>query len=277
MLEASSFDFRNRHPQPLIIKLAKYYGYERHSAITKTAYSISLDLYRTFAPLKQTTATMAYACLELAGRLHGQEKDAIVDGRDYKRWDMERATVMGTQANLYIPIPIPYETSRKHNRCNTYIRDKNKNNANIMLVIIETILDLLELYTHYNQSTTIGPEFSLDAFLHVRIPLNEELSTRRLPRYTEYVDPAKLGKKVDPAGYAMASTNGVLPSTNGLLSNVRAKTSPTSPATPGTPGIRQKAGERGKEGTIRFMLNPDREGEERSIVAEYGPPMAPKR
>lgn len=271
MLEASSFDFRNRHAQPLIVKLAKYYGYERHSAIAQTAHSVSLDLYRTFAPLKQSTATMAFACLELAGRLHGQEKEAIVDGRDYKRWDIERATVMGTQAALRIPL----DASIKHNHCN--IRDKNNHNANNVLVIIETILDLLDLYTHYTKFTIVGPEFPLDSFLNVRIPLNEELNTRRIPRYTEYVDPKHLGRKADPAGYAIAATNGVLPPTNGLPPHARQRTSPTSPATPGTPGIRQKAGERGKEGTIRFMLNPDREREERSIVAEYGPPVAPKR
>jgi len=257
------------------VKLAKHYGYERHSAITRTAYSISLDLYRTFAPLKQNTATMAYACLELAGRLHGQEKESIVNGRDYKRWDIERATVMGTQAALRI---LPLDTSIKHNCCNIHIRDIR---INIMLiiywVIIETILDLLDLYTHYTKSTIIGPEFPLDSFLNVRIPLNEELNSRRIPRYTEYVDPKYLGKKADPAGYAIAATNGVLPSANGLPPHNRQRTSPTSPATPGTPGIRRKAGERGKEGTIRFMLNPDREREERSIVAEYGPPTAAKR
>lgn len=99
MLEASSFDFRNRHPQPLMVKLEKHYGLEKHSAVTKTAHLISLDLYRTFAPLKQNTATMAFACLELSGRLHGQEKEKgmrnICEGRDYKRWAIERDTVMG--------------------------------------------------------------------------------------------------------------------------------------------------------------------------------------
>jgi hypothetical protein len=35
------------------------------------------------------------------------------------------------------------------------------------------------------------------------------------------------------------------------------------------PGIRQRIGERGRDGTVRFMLNPDREREERAVVAEY--------
>src|SRR5882757_9977047 len=132
MLEASGFDFRNRHPQDLLIKLAKFYSLSHPSRVVKTAYSISLDLYRTFAPLKQQTATLAFACLELAGRLLGEEHPEIWQGRDYDEWRIERAMVM------------------------------------------ETLLDLLELYTHHRTSTVVGPELPVDTFLEVRIPLNLE-------------------------------------------------------------------------------------------------------
>ena len=95
MLEASSFDFRGRHPQQLTIKLAKYYGLSSTSAVSKTAFQISLDLYRTFAPLKQTTAAMAFASLELAGRLHDEHIEALEMGSDYDKWNIGRAEVMG--------------------------------------------------------------------------------------------------------------------------------------------------------------------------------------
>lgn len=95
MLEASGFDFRNRHPQELLIKLAKSYKFEKTSAVVKTAYSMTLDLYRTFAPLKQQTATLAFACLELSGRLLGQEHEAIWRGADYASWKIDRGMVMG--------------------------------------------------------------------------------------------------------------------------------------------------------------------------------------
>lgn len=95
MLEASGFDFRNRHPQVLLIKLAKKYGYERTDPVGTTAYGISLDLYRTFAPLKQTTPTMAFACLELAGRLLNEPNEPIWSGQDYGTWKVSRAMVMG--------------------------------------------------------------------------------------------------------------------------------------------------------------------------------------
>ena len=106
MLEASSFDFRNRHPQQLVIKLAKHYGIERHSDLARTAYQVSLDIYRTFAPLKQTTAALAFACLELAGRLLNYHNEAIQSGNDYETWQISRAMVMGMSR-----LPIFYKIS----------------------------------------------------------------------------------------------------------------------------------------------------------------------
>lgn len=94
MLESSGFDFRNRHPQRLLIKFMKFFGLSKESTTTLIAYKISLDLYRTFAPLKQTTSTMAFACLELTCRLLD---DSTVDIRpeDYDEWATTRADVMG--------------------------------------------------------------------------------------------------------------------------------------------------------------------------------------
>lgn len=95
MLEASSFDFRGRHPQQLTVKLAKHYGLTSTSAVSKTAFQVALDLYRTFAPLKQTTAAMAFASLELAGRLHDEHLEEVEIGADYHKWNIGRAEVMG--------------------------------------------------------------------------------------------------------------------------------------------------------------------------------------
>lgn len=94
MLEASGFDFRNRYPQRLVIKLAKVYSADKVS-VGKTAYKMSLDLYRTFAPLKQTTPTMAIACVELAGRVLGKPAAELESGKDYKQWRITRQEVMG--------------------------------------------------------------------------------------------------------------------------------------------------------------------------------------
>jgi hypothetical protein len=37
----------------------------------------------------------------------------------------------------------------------------------------------------------------------------------------------------------------------------------------GLAGGRTKVGERGRDGTIRFIINPDREREERAVVESY--------
>ena len=94
MLEASGFDFRNRYPQVLALNLVKLYDADK-STVGRTAYKISLDMYRTYAPLKQTTATMAMACVELAGRIHEQPVEVIQDGKYDKRWNITREEVMG--------------------------------------------------------------------------------------------------------------------------------------------------------------------------------------
>ena len=94
MLEASGFDFRNRSPQRLVLKLAKSYNVDRET-VGKTAYNMSLDLYRTFAPLKQTTPTMAISCVELSSRVHDRNIDGIDDNRNYKKWGITRPEVMG--------------------------------------------------------------------------------------------------------------------------------------------------------------------------------------
>lgn len=94
MLEASGFDFRNRYPQRLVLKLAKIYNVNK-ATVGKTAYSMSLDLYRTFAPLKQTTPTMAIACVELAGRVLDVPNPEIESGDIYKKWNTTRQEVMG--------------------------------------------------------------------------------------------------------------------------------------------------------------------------------------
>ncbi|KAJ4581009.1 hypothetical protein ABEF95_006595 [Exophiala dermatitidis] len=257
MLEASGFDFRNRHPQEFLIKLAKFYNYEKTSRVVKTAYVMSLDLYRTFAPLKQQTATMAFACLELAGRLLGEENMDLWRGKDYATWRIDRGMVM------------------------------------------ETLLDLLELYTHHRTMTSIGPDFPVDRFLEVRIPLNVESEEKRLPRYTEWIgtspEDASLGLLGQAGGLNGAPGRGGLNGSHsrGSSKNVSPKdanvTSPnstnsssgagipgsgstaaTSLSLPGgAGGVRQRAGERGREGSVRFILNPDRERDERAIVEMY--------
>lgn len=99
MLESAGFDFRNRYPQELMVKMAKAVGFDKQKE-AKTAWNLSLDLYRTFAPLKQTTTTLAIACVELAARLHEFDVANIVDAGaiKYSKWKTSRAEVMGASS-----------------------------------------------------------------------------------------------------------------------------------------------------------------------------------
>ncbi|EXJ54688.1 hypothetical protein A1O7_10029 [Cladophialophora yegresii CBS 114405] len=250
MLEASGFDFRNRHPQEFLIKLLKHYKFQKTSPVVKLAYTISLDLYRTWAPVKQTTAVMSFACLELAGRLLDEEFAPVWQGQDYAEWRVEPGMVM------------------------------------------ETLLDLLELYTHHRNQSVIGPEFPVDRFLEVRIPLNQESADKKIPRFTAWVE---RGDEETAAANGINGINGA--KKHHLHANVNASVSPRDvtsprrgsantntnvaagssgsgstgdreprPAPSAVIGVRQRVGERGREGTVRFILNPDRERDEKAIV-----------
>ena len=240
MLEASSFDFRGRCPQEVVIGLCKACKFPARP-VSLYAFDICNDLFRTFAPLKQTTSTMAIASVELAARLHNADLTLIL-GIDYDKWATTRAEVM------------------------------------------ETLLDLLDLYTHHRTSTLVGPRFAINDFISTRIILNNEATTSGLPRYTESDDAAleKVRNSLASATNGAAGTSSGKPSPQSPLdapgsatSNVAqlaagrgsTTTSPASPAeaTPRGRGI----GERGKDGTVRFMLDANRSKEERARVAQY--------
>ncbi|KAF2245640.1 cyclin-like protein [Trematosphaeria pertusa] len=219
MLESAGFDFRNRYPQKLMVKLMRTLGFDKNNE-AKTAWNLSIDLYRTFAPLKQTTPTMAIACIELAARLHEMDTSKIVDTgvMRYNKWNTTRAEVM------------------------------------------ETLLDLLDLYTHHRGSTSVGPLYSLETFINVRIKLNQEASAANIPRYAAYASESASDSQM---------SNGVKPR-NGID-----PTSPLTPATPGTisPGTMHPPtsaiGIRGQNGTVRFMIDAKRARDERAEVDKY--------
>jgi CTD kinase subunit beta len=100
MLEASGFDFRNRHPQKLLVKLAKHYAVQKESDLAIVAYCMSLNLNRTFSLLKQTTATMAFACLELTARLLDDRLEEVGSGGDYGTWKTTREEIMGNSPHI---------------------------------------------------------------------------------------------------------------------------------------------------------------------------------
>ncbi|EOD43626.1 putative c-type cyclin protein [Neofusicoccum parvum UCRNP2] len=234
MLEGAGFDFRNRQPQKLVIKLSKRSGFAK-DRVGKTAYSMSLDLYRTFAPLKQTTAAMAIACVELAARLCDANMERVDhrsrSGIDYSRWKVTRAEVM------------------------------------------ETMLDLLDLYTHHRASSLIGPNYPLDTYINVRIALNQESKDAALPRYTQSAPPPPPPAPVAPQP-PKGPANGLPPkpgttatTTNGTAAAAQQQQQQKQPPPIALPI--SAVGTRGLGGTVRFMLDAARARDEKKTVATY--------
>jgi CTD kinase subunit beta len=217
MLESSGFDFRARHPHKHLIKLAKDVGIDRE--VAKLAYTIMLDLCRTFAPIKQTCAAMSAACIELATRISGQEHDISPDL--YRKWRTTRAEV------------------------------------------VETVLDLLDLYTHFQKSSIVGPSYDIETFIQLKIQLNQGGENIR---YTEEHQ---------------------APKTNGARSNIKTPKTPITPASPSDTRVgskdimspatlsprssssRRGLGVRGQDGTVRFMLDAEEAKQEQESVNEY--------
>ncbi|CAA9960634.1 Cyclin [Pyrenophora teres f. maculata] len=220
MLESAGFDFRNRYPQKLMVKLARALRFDASNE-AKTTWNLSIDSYRTFAPLKQSTPTLAIACVELAARLHGKDATRFVDTGPvrYSKWATSRAEVM------------------------------------------ETLLDMLDLYTHHRSATSVGPSYTLEHFINIRIGLNQEASAANIPRYSQYAFETALG--MDSTANGTRARNGIDP------------TSPLTPATPVTlsPGTDQPPksaiGIRGQNGTVRFMLDAARAHDERAAVEKF--------
>ena len=126
----------------------------------------------------------------------------------------------------------------------------------------ETLLDLLDLYTHHRASTIVGQDHALETFISVRIALNQEASANNYPRYFQSSKHNSItnGAKAANGVSDSKAKKPVTPITSPRDGSLRDFTSPT--ANGGSkPGL--------KEGTVRFMLNPQRARDEKNAVAEF--------
>ena len=95
----------------------------------------------------------------------------------------------------------------------------------------------------------MGPDYTIETFIAVRIHFNQKASTQNFSRYAGRVEKPQNGKVNGVGGKA----------TNGTKSPL----SPDNPAESpeGKPGL--------KDGTVRFMLDPQRARDERRVVDRY--------
>lgn len=156
VLEAGGFDFRSRYPHKMLVKLARKLAVSPEGTqVAKSAFTVLTDLHRTFAPLKQTSATLALASLELAAHL------AVTDSADGQSEIRSEVQAMDTHK---------WSTTRQE--------------------VMETLLDALDLYTHHTAATILGTKYTLDDFLRIRLVLNRECTASELPRHTTASEPS---------------------------------------------------------------------------------------
>lgn len=223
ILETIGFDFRSRYVQKYLVKATKtILGPSATKAFFKVAYDMGVDLHKTFAPIKQTTWTMALAIVELTALITGTGVEEV------------------RRIN-----PADWHTTRAD--------------------IVETLLDLLDLYTQNNKSTKVGPAHDIKIFIDVKIDINNEVdNSRKLKRYPIWCD--RCSTEDAPTGFTPAVTPCITPSfpTPG---------SATSPAAAGAPppgtNPALKRGTRSQEGSMRFVFDMDDANEEKKAINSY--------
>lgn len=204
ILETVGFDFRCRYPQASLQKVTKQIMGADAKEIFAIAMEMSIDLYKTFAPIKQPSFAMALALLELTARLLGTGIDKI------------------EKVDLSV-----YHTTRQN--------------------IVETMLDLLDLYTQHLKSTKLGNRFDLNKFIEVKIVINSEVDNDdKLVRYAHWCNNCDGGEDEN-------LSNGV-----SVLKNISFFGSNSA-----------KRNGRNQDGTMRFVFDPEQARCERREVEPY--------
>jgi CTD kinase subunit beta len=205
MLESITFEFDTRHPQQALMNVLQLefslsLDDPADKKIIYTAWEIGMDLNLTFALLKQSAATMAIACAELAMRLCGRASDVEV---------------------LFPTFINAVDTDGAANADAPYTRFATTRSA-----VLETEMDVLDLYTTHRSSTFAGAKFPLEEIMQVRIALNQIAERFAIPRHVNFTSSTANGDahalQIQPAQYirdlkleAEQAANGAAAGTDG--------------------------------------------------------------
>jgi CTD kinase subunit beta len=215
ILETIGFDFRVQYPQKLLIKMVRRIfprddiaSRDEGKEFIHVAYDMSIDLYKTFAPVKQATFTLVLAMLELTALLLDTSPEKTKEFKKAAAWHSERECVL------------------------------------------ETMLDLLDLYTQFPKSTKVGVRFDLKKVMDVKIEINNLVAKEKHQRYHGWCD------RCAPD---VLDTRSVTPGS---------ATSPaTNPSLPGSGSVKRKRAP--SEGTQRFVFDADEARKEKDLVTRH--------
>lgn len=100
ILETIGFDFRVRYPQKVLVKMVRHmYDANEGRDVLAMAYDMSVDMYKTFAPIKASTFTMVLACIELTAMLKGLDA-ARMQSLDLRRYHTTRESIVEIMLDL---------------------------------------------------------------------------------------------------------------------------------------------------------------------------------
>lgn len=173
----------------------------------RVAYDMSIDLYKTFAPIKQSTSTIVMAILELTALFIGEHLEKLEAIKE-KSWHTDKGCVL------------------------------------------ETMLDLMDLYTQFPKSTKVGLRFDLSKLMDIKIELNKSVSTDQHQRYYGWCDTCE---KEAPEPKPVTPGSATSPATNSSI--------------PGSSSVKRTA--KSNERTLRFIFNSELAHQERDLVGEY--------
>jgi CTD kinase subunit beta len=181
MLEATSFEFKIFDPKRIMFKILtddfKMHfctGNADHDAIYKLALNISKDLNYTFSLIKHFHGTNAVACVELAFRLldRGMNFDAAF--RPGKPVDPTiEAALAREEQRTGLELPALHDPQNPYRR---YFTSR--------VEVLETIMDLLDLYTVHRTVTFAGPAFTNEQIMQVKIGFNRIAQRYEVPRHS---------------------------------------------------------------------------------------------
>lgn len=254
ILETIGFDFRTRYPQKLLVKILRrvllppqspssvdepMHDPDAARSFFATAYAMSIDLYKTFAPIKRTTFAMAMAVAELTARTIGGHAHIL---------DRLRA-LAADKARL--------EQVHDGKSNGDGKSDVSRQQRYSRTAVTETMLDLLDLYVQNARSTKVGLMFDQNRFIEIKLQVNSALEADGHPRSLHQCT------RCEEVGGSGNNNNGAAP----LPLTPASTTSPaTSSSDPGGTGRRTT---RGQDGTVRFVFDPEMARVEKDAFGRY--------
>ncbi|KAJ6789207.1 hypothetical protein PWT90_06798 [Aphanocladium album] len=210
ILETIGFDFRTRYPQKLLVKIVR----SMLGANNDTAKQFYATAYAMCIDMYKTFVPVKRTTFSMAMAV--VELTARVTGAH-----LDKVETFAAQRRQYARAPV-----------------------------METMLDLLDLYVQHHKATKLGARFDLARFIDIKIQLNNDLDRSFSSRFMHHCQKCEIDAPADTAA---------APPTPGTATSLA--------AWPGDSSVRRSA--RGQDGTMRFVFDPEAAKTEQDTVGTF--------